>query len=192
VNQSEQSYQAYQELIREVDTLAGRISAYYSRHLVCRSGCSGCCQHHLSVFEVEADAISAAVRSLPGEALERVERQAREVEERELRGVAVACPLLIDDRCSIYASRPLICRTQGLPLLYEAGDGEPEVDFCPLNFTAPAAIDDLDEDHLVPLDPLNLKLALTNLSYCREKGAAQDQVGKRLKMSEIIARSKHR
>lgn len=173
--------------MEEVDALAERLSAHYSKHLVCRAGCSGCCQHHLSVFEVEATAIAAAVSGLPGETRLRIEQQARKVEEGEQRGEAVACPLLVDDRCSIYQSRPLICRTQGLPLLYEAADGEPEIDFCPLNFTAPDATDDLDEARLVPLDGLNLKLALINLRYCRENGIGQAHVGERHNMSEIIA-----
>lgn len=181
--------QTYQQFIEEVDALADRLSAHYSKHLVCRAGCSGCCQHHLSVFDVEAAVIAAAVSALPGETRRRIEQQAREVEEREQRGEAVACPLLVDDHCSIYESRPLICRTQGLPLLYEADDGEQEVDFCPLNFTAPEATEDLDEARLVPLDALNLKLALINLRYCQENGIDQAHIGERHKMSEIIART---
>ena len=98
--------------------------------------------------------------------------------------------MLVDDRCSIYQSRPLICRTQGLPLLMEAEDGEQEVDFCPLNFTEAGAIDDLDEDHLVPLDALNMKLALVNLEYCRETGLGDGDSGERRKMADIILKSR--
>ena len=95
----------------------------------------------------------------------------------------------MDDRCSIYESRPLICRTQGLPLLIESEDGEQEVDFCPLNFTEPGAIDDLDEDHLVPLDALNLRLALLNLEHCRETGLGDEASGARAKMADIILKN---
>lgn len=94
--------------------------------------------------------------------------------------------MLVDDRCSIYESRPLICRTQGLPLLVEAEDGGAEVDFCPLNFTAENALDDLDEDYLVPLDDLNLKLALVNLQHCRQQGISDEASGHRVPMAEII------
>ncbi len=94
--------------------------------------------------------------------------------------------MLVDDACAIYPSRPLICRTQGLPLLIEAEDGEQEVVFCPLNFTAPDAVDDLDEEHLVPLDAINLKLALINLQSCREKGIESEASGQRVTMSDII------
>ena len=130
-----------------------------------------------------------AIEALPSNVCAVIEQQAREVIAREAEGQPVACPLLVEDRCSIYESRPLICRTQGLPLLIEAEDGEAEVDFCPLNFTAPGAVDDLEEMHLVPLDDLNLKLALVNLQYCRERGVADGESIERRKMSEIILQS---
>ena len=131
-----------------------------------------------------------AIEALPKETRAIIEQQAREVIEREAGNQPVACPMLVEDRCSIYESRPLICRTQGLPLLMEAEDGEAEIDFCPLNFTAPDAIDDLTQDpdaaHFVPLDDLNLKLALVNLQFCREQGIPDESSGQRQQMAEII------
>src|SRR5215470_8693479 len=170
---------SYKEFIEHVERLTARLQARYSKHLVCRAGCSGCCHHHLSVFAVEGEEARAAVEALPAPIRDRVEEQAREVIKREALGSPVSCPLLINDRCSIYLSRPLICRTQGLPLLMEAEDGEREVDFCPLNFTGAGAVDDLEEDHLVPLDVLNLRLALVNLEYCRATGLGDEASGER-------------
>jgi Fe-S-cluster containining protein len=152
-------------------------------------GCAGCCHHHLSVFAVEAEKARAAIETLPAPIRARVEEQAREAIKREAQGEQVACPLLVDDRCSIYESRPLICRTQGLPLLMEAEDGGLEVDFCPLNFTAAWAVDDLDEDHLAPLDALNMRLALLNLEHCRETGLDDGASGERMKMADVILKS---
>jgi Fe-S-cluster containining protein len=173
-------------LLGLVDALTATLSARYSKHLVCRAGCSGCCHHHLSVFAVEAAALRETIAELSPEVRERIAEQSRKVDERELRGEAVACPLLVDDRCAVYQSRPLICRTQGLPLLLEAEDGTQEVDFCPLNFTAPDAVNDLEENQLVPLDALNLKLAVVNIQYCQENGIERADSGRRRKMSEII------
>ncbi len=140
----------------------------------------------MSVFAVEAATVHKAIEALPEETRAVIESQAREVITREAERQPVACPLLVNDRCSIYESRPLICRTQGLPLLIEAEDGKPEVDFCPLNFTAPDAVDDLEEAHLVPLDDLNLKLALVNLQYCRDQGLPDGVSGQRQQIAEII------
>jgi uncharacterized protein len=174
---------SYQQLIEHADEMTARISMRYSGHLLCRAGCSGCCHHHLSVFPVEADAVRRAMQSLPDKMRARISVQADAVTGREARNEPIACPMLVDDKCAIYESRPLICRTQGLPLLIEADDGSREVDFCPLNFTAPDAVDDLVEDHLVPLDAINLRLAMVNLQDCREKGIDPST---RVKMADII------
>lgn len=179
----------YHQLIEHVDKLSAKLSSRYAAHLICRSGCSGCCHHHLSVFAVEADAVRLAIEALPESLRARLVQQAGEVLELEARGESVACPMLVDDRCAIYESRPLICRTQGLPLLLEAEDGEAEVDFCPLNFTAESALNDLDEDNLIPLDDLNLKLALVNLQHCRAQGINDEASGERMPMANIILKS---
>jgi hypothetical protein len=71
----------------------------------------------------------------------------------------------------------------------EAEDGAQEVDFCPLNFTEAGAVDDLDENHLVPLEALNLRLALLNLEHCRETGLGDEASGERMKMADIILKN---
>lgn len=166
--------------------MIARLAARYAAHLTCRAGCSSCCHHHLSVFNVEAANLHKAVAALAEETRARVARQARVVKARQAAGEAVACPLLVDDRCSIYEARPLICRTQGLPLLIEAEDGAPEVDFCPLNFVTSGAVDDLDEDNLVPLNAINLRLAVINLQYEQANRIAAADSGARRQMADII------
>ena len=106
------------------------------------------------------------------------------------RAGASAAWTLVENCCSIYESRPLICRTQGLPLLLESEEGELEVDFCPLNFAEPGATDELDSENLVPLEDLNLALAMVNLQYCRKLGIADEQSGQRQRIADIILKSK--
>ncbi len=179
---------AYSRLILEVDALSARLSHRYRVHLACRAGCSSCCNEDISVFEVEAESIGEAFRTLPVETREEVLHQA-EIAATNGAGQAPApCPFLIGDRCAIYDSRPLICRTQGLPLLYSAEDGVQEVDFCPLNFTAPGATDCIDEAYLVPLEDINEQLVMANLGHCRSKGQLPADSGRRTRMSEIILR----
>jgi Fe-S-cluster containining protein len=179
----------YEELVAQTDAMATRLSARYDAHLACRAGCSVCCQHHLAVFPVEAMHIGTALAALPIGVRQRLEQQAHRVNEQEALGASVACPMLVDERCSIYESRPLICRTQGLPLLLETADGEQEVDFCPLNFTTPEAVEDLEEQQLVPLDELTLKLALVNLQHCRAHGTPDEESGVRHTISSIILKA---
>lgn len=176
----------YVVLVADVDRITGRIAAHYRKHLVCAVGCSACCRHHLSVFEVEAAAVREAFRSLPKETRETLVLQAQEALAGTARGDSQACPLLIHQRCSIYASRPIICRTQGLPLLIERDDRIQQVDFCPLNFSAPGATNDLEEDHLVVLEEINERLVRANLRYCAETGLDGRVAGTRKLMGAII------
>ena len=170
----------YQQLITEVNDLTARLNERYRAHLQCQSGCSGCCHHHLSVFPVEAANIKSAIQDLPQILQERIYQQAISIVEHNTE----ICPLLVNDKCSIYDSRPIICRTQGLPLLYEAEDGNQEVDFCPLNFTAENATSALEENHLIPLDALNLKLSIANLEFCQ---AHEIEPNQRIKMADLCS-----
>jgi Fe-S-cluster containining protein len=168
----------YQEFIRETDRMADHLTDYYRLHLVCRPGCSTCCRHDLSLFPVEAAAVRVAVLALAEVTRALVLRQAW--------ATPRACPLLVDDRCAIYPDRPLICRTQGLPLLIVGEDGEQTVDFCPRNFASDGATDCLDESFLVPLERLNSMLVLANLAFCDENGIERRDAGRRTKVSEIV------
>ncbi len=65
-------------------------------------------------------------------------------------------------------------------------DGADEVDWCPLNFTTEKAVEDLEENHLIPLDALNARLALVNLLHCRANGIPDASSGDRVDISDII------
>jgi Fe-S-cluster containining protein len=168
----------YSELVRETDRMVTQLARRYHRHVLCRAGCSPCCRHDLSVFAVEAEAVRRALSALPEATCAVLSRQAE--------AEPASCPLLVDDRCAIYDARPLICRTQGLPLLIEADDGRQEVDFCPLNFAEAGAMKDLDQGHLVILEDLNSKLVHANRGYCLREGMEPDAAGLRWRMSEIV------
>jgi hypothetical protein len=98
----------------------------------CRAGCDQCCQR-FAVFEVEAAPIRRALAELElrDPALrERIREQGRDLQ-------SSACALLVDGLCSVYAERPLICRSHGLPIAVpdpEQPDGPLTLDHCPLNF----------------------------------------------------------
>ena len=109
------------QLYAGVDEQSAALHALHARRLQCRKGCSGCCADDLTVFAVEAESI----RRSYGELL------VRGTPHRE-----GACAFLDTGACRIYAHRPYVCRTQGLPLRWiEERDGDPKElrDICPLN-----------------------------------------------------------
>jgi hypothetical protein len=176
----------YQRLLAEIDEAGLALAAQYRAHLACRAGCCSCCRHDLSVFEVEADSVRTTILNLPEKTRERIVAQAENVRRLKNLGKKACCPMLLENRCAIYHCRPIICRTQGLPLLITKEDGTQEVDFCPFNFANPGATAELDPQYLMDLEPINAKLVMANLIHCRAKGIEAAASGKRRTMSEII------
>ena len=100
----------------------------------CRIRCSACCRHLVAVTPLEAFILVDAVASLPADAQQTVAEKAAAIRERlastgldariaaglvgeagkqvvfEWHQQQLACPLLVDDACSIYESRPAGCR----------------------------------------------------------------------------------
>ena len=80
-----------------------------------------------------------------------------------------ACAFLDEEgACRIYAARPLVCRTQGLPLSWqieeEDGAAAELRDICPLN-EAGEPLEALAASALFPVSPFEEKLALMQLHH---------------------------
>jgi len=146
----------YAILRDRIDAFAARIAGEFATVMACRAGCDSCCRH-LAISPVEAYAIAAALQTLP--ALEQVAIRARARD-----AVPDACPLLAAGCCLLYAARPLICRTHGLPLLLVTA-GTKTVDYCPLNFQG---VDTLPGWAVLDLEQLNTALAAINALFVRE------------------------
>lgn len=128
--------QRLRELFDRVDAFFDRTAARFPGPggITCHAGCADCCRR-FSVTALEAEVIAEGLASLP--AATRAALAARAAEETD------ACPALeADGRCAVYAFRPVICRTHGLPIRF-AADQEarphdrrslPVVDACPRNF----------------------------------------------------------
>ena len=108
-----------------VDELVAPLHERHRARLQCRAGCASCCVDNLNVFKIEADRIQAEFPEVlsssphpPG-----------------------ACAMLDEaGACRVYAARPYVCRTQGLPLRWgEQRKGRPVElrDICALNEAGP-------------------------------------------------------
>lgn len=129
----------------------------YGRQIRCGTGCTDCCHHLFSIGEIEAAEISRAVRRLPADVRQVLIQQATLYEPArheimlrhgyiQARGnlpapeTRLACPALVDGRCAIYDSRPIICRKYGIPVVDPTQPGRTFA--CELNFRRGEAIDD--------------------------------------------------
>ena len=155
---AEAAQMALRALHEDVDRRAGALARRHAGRLRCGRGCAGCCQDGLTVFEVEAERIRRAHPQLLAEAAPHAPG---------------ACAFLDEEgACRIYADRPYVCRTQGLPLRWLDEDGEGEVveqrDICPLNEPGPA-LENLPEQDCWTLGETEARLAA--LQSAQDTGA---------------------
>jgi uncharacterized protein len=138
----------YLTLRRDADILCERLAETHNEHLECVRGRHKCCMD-FSIFPVEFFLILKEIKN----------------KKVNVRNVADEgeCLFLIDGLCSIYESRPLICRTHGLPLLC-MGEDDWELSYCELNFTS-EKLPVFGESNTFPQDLYNSKLFLINREF---------------------------
>jgi Fe-S-cluster containining protein len=169
------SLRNYRQLVDRVDDLCLRIGQDYPDQIVCRKGCDSCCRH-LTLFWVEGVALALALEVLPAETAESIRQGAR------LATPDGPCPLLENGRCLLYAARPIICRTHGLPLLGNR-EGERFVDTCPENFKG---IKNLPATAVIDLDCLNITLATINGLFVAETFGMGRPAEERVSIAESL------
>jgi Fe-S-cluster containining protein len=138
---------ALQKLHERIDARAGELARRHEQRLRCERGCDSCCVDDLTVFLVEAERIRISHQALLRDGIPHPPG---------------ACAFLGSaGECRIYADRPYVCRTQGLPLRWFTEDGSGEIcekrDICPLNAEGPA-LDDLPEEACWLIGPVELEL----------------------------------
>jgi Fe-S-cluster containining protein len=154
VKNSAELLKNYNDLVHRVDSLCGKILLTCGDSITCRKGCDECCRH-FSVFWVEAVNLARGAGELPKEQLAFLRNRAESLVGHDV------CPLLYDGSCILYAHRPIICRTHGLPIIIRQGAAV-QVDYCPRNFQN---VSTLPGNAIVDLDRLNETLAAINLLF---------------------------
>ncbi len=135
----------YLRLAGEVDAATDRIRRRHPAEVHCCPGCNLCCHDFFQISVLEAALVRRAVLELPAEVQAEIGRRVEALDRTlEAHGVALPerhypeddpegcgrtfsarqrlrdeeclCPLNLDGKCSIYASRPILCRTFGYPV----------------------------------------------------------------------------
>ncbi len=161
--------QEYQSVIEGVDGVVAELAKLHDKQIRCLPGCCQCCTI-TSVLAIEAAIIRQAVAGLDA-------RDADKIKQHQ----DASCPFLVDSLCAIYAARPLICRTHGLPIAYIDYEQEAvEVSVCPLNFSADYVF---EQDDLFFIDNYNTRMGQLNLAYCAANGL---DAKSRIRMDAIV------
>jgi hypothetical protein len=172
------SVQAYVvQLHALVDQLLAPLHRDHAERLMCRRGCSDCCVDNLTVFEVEADRIRGRLAALAEDGADLTP------------GPSGACALLDPSgACRVYAERPYVCRSQGLPLRW--GDDTPDGpvehrDICPLNDTD-EPLDALPAEACWTLGPVEARLASAQQAAQQARGEAEDAPLRRVALRDLL------
>jgi Fe-S-cluster containining protein len=145
----------YTKLIKNLEVLCSSISKSYSKYMNCGNKCTGCCIDGLTLLPVEAEYIEQKLRN-------------KKIILNRQKG---KCVFLEDDSCQIYKYRPIVCRTQGYPLLYrDEVKEQAEVSYCDLNFKGVNDGFKFSGDSMIDMDKMNIVLLAVNDEYAKNAG----------------------
>jgi len=134
--------------------LTTKLEKQHKNHLACKMGCDLCCMDY-SIFPVEFYSIREALLE------DDILKNWPFVNDKS------SCVFLNDHKCAIYAERPVICRTHGLPLLYMNNNSEWELSACELNFTE-FYLDKFTNENTFPQDKYNSRMFLINREFIKD------------------------
>jgi Fe-S-cluster containining protein len=131
------------------------LARLHAGRLQCRRGCCDCCLDDLSVTAIEAERIQRAHPELLASGTPHPEGR---------------CAFLDDEGgCRIYAERPSVCRSQGLPLRVvfedETGELAEHRDICPLNREGGPPLASLEEEACWLIGPDELRLSALDEAF---------------------------
>ncbi|SHJ54611.1 Fe-S-cluster containining protein [Tangfeifania diversioriginum] len=149
-------YKKYYNQRKEIDSATAKLTKKHHHHMECKSGCDSCCMDY-GILPVEFFSIVEELR-------------ANNFDKAELppqRENNDSCVFLQKHVCTIYQSRPVICRTHGLPLLFTNDEGEWQLSACELNFTQ-FNFENFTTENTYSQDKYNSELFLLNREFIAE------------------------
>jgi uncharacterized protein len=146
--------QRYNDLCRFCSAFWEKTLRRYPQELACHKGCGICCELQ-TVSCIEACAIYHFVKNIPVCAGEKAATPGK-------------CPFLCEDVCTIYAARPVICRTHGLALCSPADSLGPSVS-CPFNFNGTGA-ESIEQQYVLDTGRITMNLVRLNMAFSMTAG----------------------
>lgn len=176
----------FAELVTKVDDFFDRVHARHRARMHCAKGCSDCCHARLSVTLLEAAALAQCVSELPAEQREALADWAARDDDS-------ACAALAESGdCLVYAARPLICRSHGVPIRYgrQMMQGEkpanvrlPVVTACFKNFGGGNDFSTVEDNEVLDQTTVSATLGALDAAFADECGAPR---GTRIDLAALL------
>ncbi|MCL2706460.1 MAG: YkgJ family cysteine cluster protein [Spirochaetaceae bacterium] len=167
---TEKYFLDYYTIRKNIDLKISEILSFHKEDIICKKGCSRCCTA-ITLFPVEFFAIKQEINKTLSLSNSENIKQDHD------------CIFLKDSICTIYESRPIICRTQGLPLLYFSDKLETyTISYCDNNFSSCNEDFEFDTEYSIDLDRLNSSLYKLNKEFMKEIDF-ENNIDKRIQIS---------
>lgn len=126
----------FENYIRYLNFIDEKLTRFFNKqkpYIFCKKGCAKCCKHAQFPYSLmEINYLLSGSMTLPPEVQEIISNNiARTLEERKnFKGEKFRydCPFLINDECSVYEYRGLVCRSFGLMTVGQ--DDKTQAPFC--------------------------------------------------------------
>ncbi len=143
----------YESFLKDLDT---RLELYFQEHqsfIHCKSGCSFCCEKgDYPMSDIELRYLMKGYAGLDNETKILVQANIKTIKK------GGTCPFLINQKCSVYQYRPIICRVHGLAYLCK--ENTVKLPYCTnngLNYSQ------IYEDGEITINPITENLDTPNL-----------------------------
>lgn len=126
------NYEKYLSFIQE------KISKFFDKqkdYIACKKGCAKCCKNAQYPYsEIELKYLLCGFLNLDNDTKEKIEKNFEKIKQQKanFKGekFLYTCPFLIDESCSVYNHRGLVCRTFGLITAPQNENEKTKIPFC--------------------------------------------------------------
>ena len=134
-NQSKENIRL-QNYITYLNYINDKLKKFFERqqdYIFCKEGCAKCCKNaHFPYSKIEVQYLIEGFNKLPFELKEKIKSNIKKTlldkKQSNDKNFKYTCPFLINDKCSVYDYRGIICRTFGLMSINKKGPVK--VPFC--------------------------------------------------------------
>lgn len=102
----------YRKFLKEFDTKLNSYFEAHKKYIKCKAGCSACCEKgDYPISQIELEYLMQGFIALDNETKIKIQTNIKSMKRGN------KCPFLLNNRCSVYPYRPIICRVHGLAYL---------------------------------------------------------------------------
>lgn len=119
----------YEKYLEIIDSYLSKFFEQQKPYIFCKEGCSICCETGTYPFlKLEFDYLMIGYEKLPDNIKVQIQKNIKNIKKEKNKSGEEnffhACPFLLNNKCSVYKYRALICRSYGLMSFYNNKKGE--------------------------------------------------------------------